>query len=260
MSKLKTLLVYLWAPVANLLWYVYTILIGTISLVLWPFDRDGRMQHSCARLWCRLIGWTIGARLKVHGTERVSRECCYVYMANHASLIDIPALFACLPYQFHIMAKKELFYVPFLGWHLRAAGHFAIDRSDARRTARSIRRVVMALRKGRSLAVFPEGTRSADGRVKEFKPGSFKIALRAGAAIVPVTIRGAHELLPKGSLAPRAGRVDVIIGEPIETASYSEARLPDLIARTRQAIMENLLEPALEERKEAGLTAQSSGR
>lgn len=260
MSKLKTLQVYLWAPLANLLWYVYTILIGTISLILWPFDRTGRMQHSCALLWCRMIAWTIGACLKVHGTQWLSPEGRYVYMANHASLIDIPALFACLPYRFHILAKKELFYVPFLGWYLGSAGHFAIDRSDARRTARSIRRVVVALREGRSLAVFPEGTRSSDGRVKEFKPGAFKIALRAGAAIVPVTIRGAHELLPKGSLAPRPGRVDVIIGEPIETTSYSEGQLPELIARTRHAIIDNLLEPVLNERKEVGLTAQSSGR
>lgn len=260
MSKLKTVFVYLWAPLANLLWYVYTILIGTISLILWPFDRTGKMRHSCGRLWCRLIALTIGARLKVYGAERLSPEARYVFMANHASLVDIPALFACLPYRFHILAKKELFYVPFLGWYLRSAGHFAIDRSDSRRTARSIRRVVLALREGRSLAVFPEGTRSADGRVKEFKPGAFKIALRARATIVPVTIRGAHELLPKGSLAPRPGRVDVIIGEPIEAAAYSEAQLPELIARTRHAIMDNLLEPVLKGRKEAGLTAQSSGR
>jgi 1-acyl-sn-glycerol-3-phosphate acyltransferase len=181
-------------------------------------------------------------------------------MANHASLLDIPALFAQLPYQFHIMAKKELFYTPFLGWYLRAAGHFAIDRSDPRKTARSIRRVVLALRKGRSLAVFPEGTRSADGSLKEFKPGAFKIALRARALIVPVTIRGAHTVLPKGSLTPRFGRIDVLIGEPIETASYSDDQLTDLIARTRQAILANLLEPVRAERKEAGLTAQSSGR
>jgi 1-acyl-sn-glycerol-3-phosphate acyltransferase len=259
-SKLRTLFIYLWAPPANLLWYIYTILMGTISLALWPFDPSGKLLHSCARLWSRMIAWTIGARLKVHGKERLAPEGCCVYVANHASLIDIPALFACLPHQFSIMAKKELFYVPFLGWHLRAAGHFPIDRSDSRRTAHSIRRVVAALREGRSLAVFPEGTRSPDGRVREFKPGAFKIALRARAAIVPVTIRGAHELLPKGSLAPRGGAVDVIIGEPIDTASYTEAQLPELIARTRRAIIDNLLEPALAERKGAGLTAQSSGR
>ena len=260
MSKLKTLFVYLWAPPANLLWYAYTILIGTLSLALWPFDRGGKMQHWCARLWSRMILRTVGARIRVYGKDRLAPGGCYVFMANHASLLDIPALFAHLPYQFHIMAKKELFYTPFLGWHLRAAGHFAIDRGDGRKTARSIRRVVLALRKGRSLAVFPEGTRSADGGLKEFKPGAFKIALRAGASIVPVTIRGAHELLPKGSLTPRFGRVDLIIGEPIEAASYSEDELPELIARTRRAIFANLLQPVPAGRKEAGLTAQSSGR
>lgn len=208
------------------------------------------MQYWCARWWCRLVAWSIGARIKVYGKENLAPDRCYVYMANHASLIDIPALFAYLPYQFRIMAKKELFYFPFLGWHLWAAGHFAVDRSDARKSARSLRRVIQGLRRGRSLAVFPEGTRSADGRLKEFKPGAFKIAIRAGAEIVPVAIRGTHEMLPKGSLAPRAGRVEVIIAEPIKTAGYSEAQLPELIERTRQTILVNLSEPVFKQRKE----------
>ena len=259
-SKLKTLFAYLWAPFANLLWYLYTILMGTISIALWPFDRSGTMQYRCARLWCRLVAWTVGARIKVYGEENLAPDRCYIYMANHASLIDIPALFAYLPYQFRIMAKKELFYIPFLGWHLWAAGHFPIDRSDGRKSARSLRRVIRGLRAGRSLALFPEGTRSADGRLKEFKAGAFKIALRAGTEIVPVTIRGTHEMLPKGSLAPRAGLVEVIIAKPVKTSDYSEARLPELIERTRQTILLNLTEPAFKQRKGAGLTAQSSGR
>ena len=249
MSNLKTLFAYLWAPFANLLWYLCTIFMGTISLALWPFDRSGTMQYLCARWWCRLVSWSIGARIKVYGKENLSADRCYVYMANHASLIDIPALFAYLPYQFRIMAKKELFYVPFLGWHLWAAGHFAIDRSDGRKSARSLRLVLRGLRAGRSLAVFPEGTRSADGRLKEFKAGAFKIALRAGAEIVPVTIRGTYEMLPKGSLVPRAGRVEVIIAEPIKTADYSETQLPELIERTRQTILVNLSEPLFKVQK-----------
>jgi 1-acyl-sn-glycerol-3-phosphate acyltransferase len=161
-------------------------------------------------------------------------------MANHASLIDTPALFAYLPYQFRIMAKKSLFNVPFMGWHLRTAGHFPIDHGNPRKTAISLRRVIEGVKGGRSLAVFPEGRRTDDGQLQAFQAGAFKIALRAGVPIVPVTIRGTFAMLPRTSLAPRPGRVDVLISEPIETTDYTEKTLPALIERTRAAIAANL--------------------
>jgi 1-acyl-sn-glycerol-3-phosphate acyltransferase len=235
-----SLLAYLWAPIANLLWYVETIVMAIVSLAVWPFDRTGRLQHGCARWWCRMVAWTIGARLHVHGAEHVQPGRAYVYMANHSSLIDTPALFACLPYPFKIMAKRGLFHVPFMGWHLWTSGNFPVDRGDPRKTALSLRRVVDGIKAGKSLAVFPEGTRTPDGALHEFKPGTFKIAVRAGVPIVPVTIRGTFRLLPKTTLAPRPGRVDVFIGEPIETAGSSDRQLPELMERTRSAIASRL--------------------
>ena len=255
LNTLKTILVYIWAPFANLLWYTHTVVMATISLVLCPFDRTGAMQHWCARWWCRLIAWSIFARISVSGIENVRADVNYVYMANHSSLIDIPALFACLPYQFRIMAKKELFYVPFMGWHLWTAGNFPIDRSDPRKTAKSLRGVIEGVRAGKSLAVFPEGTRTPDGRLQDFKAGSFKIAIRAGVPIVPVSIRGTFKLLPKTTLAPRPGRVDVIIGKPIETHGISDKNLSELIARTRNAIQANLNELPAEQHTKASLAS-----
>jgi 1-acyl-sn-glycerol-3-phosphate acyltransferase len=236
----KLLLVYLWAPFANLLWYIHTVVMGSLSLLISPFDRTGNKQFWCARWWCRLVAWSIFARIRIHGVEHVRPDRAYVYMANHSSLIDTPALFAYLPYPFRIMAKRGLFYIPFMGWHLWTGGHFPIDRGNARKTARSLRRVIEGVRGGRSLAVFPEGTRSHDGRLQEFKPGPFKIALRAGVPIVPVTIRGTFKLLPRTTLAPRPGRVDVILGEPIETRDYGDKRLHELIDRTRTVIDDTL--------------------
>jgi len=235
-----SLLLYLWAPIANLLWYIETIVMAIVSLAVWPFDRTGRLQHGCARWWCRMVAWTIGARLHVHGVEHVQPGRAYVYMANHSSLIDTPALFACLPYPFKIMAKRGLFHVPFMGWHLWTSGNFPVDRGDPRKTALSLRRVVDGIKAGKSLAVFPEGTRTPDGALHEFKPGTFKLAVRAGVPIVPVTIRGTFALLPKTTLAPRPGRVDVFIGEPIETAGGSDRQLPELMERTRSAIASRL--------------------
>lgn len=240
MHTLKTVLVYIWAPMANLLWYVETVVMGTLSLLLWPFDRTGNLQHGCARWWCRMVALTIGARIRVHGTDHVRRDGSYVYVANHSSLIDTPALFACLPYQFKIMAKRGLFHVPFLGWHLWTSGHFPIDRGDARKTARSLKSVVDGLRAGKSLAVFPEGTRTPDGRLQEFKAGAFKIAARAGVPVVPVTIRGTFALLPKTTLAPRPGRVDVFIGEPIAITGRDDGQLAEVIDAARRAIEAHL--------------------
>jgi len=236
----STVLIYLWAPFANLLWYLYTIVMGSLSLLVSPFDRTGELQHACARWWCRLVAWTIFARIRVHGVEHVQRGRPYVYMANHASLIDTPALFAYLPYQFRIIAKKSLFNVPFMGWHLRTAGHFPIDQQNPRKTALSLRRVIEGVKNGRSLAVFPEGRRTDDGQLQKFEPGAFKLALRAGVPIVPVTIRGTFEMLPRTSLAPRPGRVDVILSEPIDTTEYTEKTLAALIERTHAAIAAHL--------------------
>ena len=240
---LKKTLVYLWAPFANLLWYLYTAVMATLSLMLWPFDRTGKMQHWCARWWCRLVAWTIFARIRVSGVENVQPDRPYVYMANHASLIDTPALFAYLPYQFRIMAKRSLFWIPFMGWHLSTAGHFPIDTRDRHHTARSIRRVIERVRGGMSLAVFPEGTRTPDGTLQEFRTGAFRIALKAGVPIVPVTIRGTFELLPRTTLAPTPGRVDVIVGKPIDTTAYSDKSLQELMQRTKDAIQAHLPSP-----------------
>ena len=244
---MKRLLVYLWAPFANLLWYTHTLVMGSLSLLLSPIDRTGNLQFWCARWWCRLIAWSIFARITIHGTEHVHADHAYVYMANHSSLIDTPALFAYLPHPFRIMAKRELFYIPFMGWHLWTAGHFPIDRRNARRTVRSIRRVIDGVRAGRSLAVFPEGTRTRDGQLQEFKSGAFKIALKAGVPIVPVAIRGTFTLLPRTTLAPKPGRVDVILSPPIETQDYDEANLPALIGRTKAAIQRALDSPGSSE-------------
>ena len=127
-----------------------------------------------------------------------------------------------------------------MGWHLWTAGHFPIDRTNPRKTATSVRRVIDGVKHGRSLAVFPEGKRTEDGALQPFEPGAFKIALRAGVPIVPVTIRGTFKMLPRTSLAPRPGRVDVIISEPIETTDYNEKTLPALIERVRMAIAAHL--------------------
>ena len=147
-----------------------------------------------------MIAWSIFANIHVHGTENLSATQNYVYMANHASLIDTPAMFAYLPYQFRIMAKKHLFYFPFMGWHLWTAGNFPIDQSDARKTARSLKGVIEGIRAGKSLAVFPEGTRSPDGVVKIFQPAGVATLMKKcpEALIVPIAINNSWKMVRWG--------------------------------------------------------------
>ena len=217
---------------------LYTIVLGSVSLASTLFDRNGVRSHRCARAWSWLILKTTGVRVRVSGLDHLAGLRSCVLAANHQSIYDIPIVFASVPLQLRIVAKESLGRIPFMGWHLQRAGHLLVDRRNP--GAAIVQKMARLVREGSSLIVFPEGTRSADGTLGAFKKGSFLVAINAGLPIVPVTIRGTYELLPRTSLAPRPGRVDVLISEPIDTAAYSEKTLGDLIERTRAAIAAHL--------------------
>jgi 1-acyl-sn-glycerol-3-phosphate acyltransferase len=236
------MLAILHSAIAIPLIYLYTMVMATISLTVSFWDRDGSKQHWCASTWCKLIANTVGARVHLHGAENLPPPGTpVVYMANHQSYMDIPALFGYLPVQFRIIAKESLFRVPFMGWHLSRAGNIPINRTNRREAMRSIKEAVRRIQEGTSVVVFPEGTRNPDGVLQELKAGSFKLAVQAGVPIVPVTIVGTCKVLRKDSLVFHPGRVDVFVGEPVETASVPADRLDDLIARVRAAIAEPLV-------------------
>jgi 1-acyl-sn-glycerol-3-phosphate acyltransferase len=165
-------------------------------------------------------------------------------MANHESLFDIPALVLAIPADFRIVAKRELLFVPIFGWALWLAGFVFIDRSDRESAIRKLERTVRTIRGGRSIVVFAEGTRSPDGRLLPFKKGGFILALQAGVPIVPVSIRGGRDILPKGSLHPRPGRIELVFGAPVPTSIYSLETKDALIARVRDRIASGLLSSA----------------
>jgi 1-acyl-sn-glycerol-3-phosphate acyltransferase len=200
----------------------YTVVLGTASIVSSVFDRSGYFGHWCARTWSRLILLTTGVSVQSVGLERLERGHSYVFVANHQSIYDIPILFWSLPHQLRIIAKDSLGQFPFLGWHLRRTGHMLVDR---RRPDR-VRIFAWASRltsDGLSLIVFPEGTRSRDGRVGRFKGGSFYLALQAGLPVVPLSIVGSRHVMLKGRLATYPGRVRLVVHEPIDTRALAGA-------------------------------------
>jgi 1-acyl-sn-glycerol-3-phosphate acyltransferase len=195
---------------------VYTAALGTLSLVFSLFDRRGRLAHACARTWSWLILATTGVSVHAHALDRLQRDQTYVFVSNHQSIYDIPVIFATLPFQLRIIAKESLGRVPFLGWHLRRSGHLLVDRRHPDR-AGILRRWKALVRDGLSLIIFPEGTRSRDGRLGPFKAGSFLLAIEAQLPVVPLTIDGSRWVMRKGDMTARPGRVRLLVHEPIRT-------------------------------------------
>jgi 1-acyl-sn-glycerol-3-phosphate acyltransferase len=218
--------------------YLYTAVMGTLSLLSSFFDHDGRMQHWFACTWSRMILNTAGIRVQAEGLEHIDPAQPAVYAANHLSALDIPVLYASLPTQFRILAKRELFRYPFLGWHLTRSGQIPIDHGDARASLRGLNRASDSLRKGMPLVIFPEGGRSRDGRLRSFMGGAFYMAIKAQAPVVPVVLVGTYEHLPMNSFHVRPGRVEMIVGEPIQTTGMVPREMDKLAARVRDVMAE----------------------
>jgi len=220
--------------------YVLTIFWGTLSAFAAIVDGTGHLQHGCARYWSRCLLAVCGVRVHVHGAEQLEAGHTYVFTANHQSYLDIPVVFAHLPADFRIMAKASLFHLPFLGWHLRRAGHMPVDRKNPSRAARSLLAAAAHVRRGRAIFVFPEGGRSPDGRLGEFKAGAFLLAIKAETPVVPVSIRGTHALLPMHSWHVRTGSVEMSLHAPVPTAGASSASAESLAAQVLETIARDL--------------------
>lgn len=218
--------------------YLYTAIMGSLSLLSSFFDRDGRMQHWFARTWSRMILMTAFIRVHVDGLQHLDPAQPAVYVANHLSALDIPVLYASLPTQFRILAKRELFRYPFLGWHLKRSGQIPIEHGAARASLRSLNHASDSLRKGMPLVIFPEGGRSASGQLRPFMGGAFYIAIKAQAPVVPVVLVGTYESLPMNSFHARPGRVEMIVGEPIPTKGMVPREMDKLGAHVREVMAE----------------------
>ncbi len=180
-----------------------------------PISRT--LAWAFAGIWCRHLLAVAGVRASISGMEKIDNTQSYFLVANHSSALDIPVLMGMLPLRLLFMAKKELFRIPVFGWGLKALGHLSVDRSSARKARLSISAAAERLKseKGIGIVIFPEGTRSSTGEVADFKKGSFALALEAGVCILPVYLKNAHTILPKGAIFPVRGNIEVLIGEPI---------------------------------------------
>ncbi len=219
---------------------VYTVVLGTLSLASMVIDRRGRLAHGCARAWSRWILGTTGVRVDARGLDRVGRDRSYIFVSNHQSIYDIPVLFASVPSQLRIIAKASLGRFPVLGWHLRWTGHLLVDRAHA--GAATLAQVARMIRRGDSLIVFPEGTRSRDGRVGAFKRGLFFLAIQAGAAVVPVAVGGTRHVMLKGRLMTCPSDVALVVHDPISTDGMTRDDAARLAEQARGVIAATVAE------------------
>lgn len=201
-------------------------------------DSENRI-HKVAGLWAKILLLMSNTKVEVIGRENILCGKPQMFMANHQSDFDILIALASIPCQFRWIAKKELFLIPVFGAAMKAAGYIEIDRHDHKKAMHSLDEAASRIREGKSIMSFPEGTRSLDGEIKAFKPGVFHLAIESGIPIVPVSIMGSGEIMPKRSLKVTPGRVKLIIDKPINTKNYTIESRNELIDRVRKVIIKN---------------------
>jgi len=213
-----------------------TIVFATFAIVGCLLIPNGNPLIWCARPWARIILLACGAKVRVTGRGRIPHARPVIYITNHLSNLDVVALIRALPGQYRAIAKKELFSIPIFGWAIWLAGFIRIDRADREKAFKSLDIAAERIRRGRSILVFAEGTRSPDGRLLPFKKGGFVIAIRSGVPIVPISISGSRAILSKNSRDVRKGFIDVVIGEPIDSSAFTMDTKDELIALVRRAV------------------------
>jgi 1-acyl-sn-glycerol-3-phosphate acyltransferase len=221
---------------------IVTAILGTAGIFSCLVVPSGDAVISIARLWARILLALSRVRIVVKGREKIRSPGPYVFLSNHQSQFDILAAVVTLPVQFRIVAKQELFRIPIFGWVLRLSGFVGIDRSNREKAIQSLDRAAASIDRGRSLLIYAEGTRSPDGRLLPFKKGGFVLAIQAGVPIIPLTILGSREVLPKGSLRIRPGTITVQVGDPLDPGEFTVEQKGLLMARVRTAMETALAE------------------
>jgi 1-acyl-sn-glycerol-3-phosphate acyltransferase len=219
---------------------VFTVIFSLAAIFAALFTRTGNLAHLVGRLWGWCMLFATGIRVQVRGLEKIVLEQSYIFAANHQSQFDIFALLGHFPVQFRWLAKQELFRIPVFGFAMKGAGYIPIDRSDRKAAFRSIDLAADRIRQGTSIVIFPEGTRSLDGKLKSFKKGGFFLAIKSGRPIVPVSITGSYRILAKGTLRVHPGTIQIAVGDPIPTEGLTSRDKDWLISETRRRIQQSL--------------------
>lgn len=216
--------------------FAATAFFGSLSLAASLFDKSGRLQHRIAQTWAKVSVRASLSPLTVLGAENLKKHAVAVYAANHTSYMDTPVIFSSLPFQFRILARKDLWQIPFIGWHLNRSGQIPIDMENPRASITSLSAGVRALKSGMPLFVFPEGGRTHTGQVNEFLGGAAYLAIRAQVPLVPMALVGVYELLPIHTRHFYPRPLTLAVGEPIDSSNYTLRQVDQLTKRLHAEI------------------------
>lgn len=195
--------------------------------------------HKIASLWAKIMLLICNTKVEIIGIENIRRGKPQILMANHQSDFDILIVLAHIPGQFRWLVKKELFQIPVFGAAMKSAGYIEIDRNDREKAMQSLDEAALRIREGKSIMAFPEGTRSRFGEIKTFKQGTFYLAIKSGVPIVPISIIGSGEIMPKRSLEINPGKIKLVIGKSIDVKNTTLENRQELITTVRNAIIKN---------------------
>lgn len=198
-----------------LIFFPWTIFSAVLALLISLFSKQA--AHTYIRAWGKGCNWAGGLTITVKGVENIPPNTPAIYVSNHQSNFDIPVIYSSLPIQFSWLAKQELFRVPLFGTAMKAVGCIPIDRSNRREMMKSINAASQQIKNGTSVIIFPEGTRSPDGELQEFKKGALLIAAKAKVPVIPIAIHGSYERLPKDQFKVSSGPVSIEFLPPIDT-------------------------------------------
>ncbi len=213
-QRFRAVLALLIAPPLTL----YVSLCTIIDIIL--FRRSQLKAQIHPRFWGKTICKTVGVTVTIEGLENLQKEQNYIFVANHASQFDIFSFQGYFPHDFRWIAKKELFRIPIFGFAMKTTGFIAIDRSRGRAALKSLTAAAEKIAGGTSVLIFPEGTRSPDGKLHPFKSGAILLAIKSGVPVVPIGFNNTFQILPKNKLLAQSGTITIRVGKPIPTTSY----------------------------------------
>ena len=233
--------------------FAYIFLIGTPFLIYAVLTGNTDPIYGAGRLGTKFLMWLAGVRLEVHGLDKIPAGRAVVFMPNHQSNCDAPALFSILPAVL-ILAKKEFFQIPVLNRGMVLRGFIPVDRKNRERAIEAVEQAARSLRAGHSFLVFPEGTRSPDGRLQPFKKGAFAMAIKAAVPIIPITVSGGSKIMPKDKFAVHPGLLRITFHDPVSTEGLTLDDRNKVMECVRQAILANLAEDEMPlERKKVNI-------
>jgi len=211
-----------------------------IAIIISQFDRKGNLAHYVGKFWSLLNIFLSGTRLTIKGKEKINKNLTYIVMSNHQSLFDVWALIGKIPLQLRWIVKSEIRKMPIFGYTLERMGHIYIERKNRERASISLETASIKIKKGTSVIIFPEGTRSENGHLLKFRMGGAMIALKSGVPILPVAVNGSRFVLPKNTLALMPGKIEIVVGDVIDPSGYDENNQDELMEQIKVAIENNL--------------------